>query len=497
MTPSLLAGVLLAWGIAQVAIGAFFCLAFALGRREYDYLIFGLMCFALALTTAGIAQGSLAGPPEHWLAASKLAHAGVIAAPAFNLHFALRYGAPKLARKLAPAVYLAVLVFELANLFDFWWQAGTARVATRNVLGGDLHFGSASPTAIALAYYALTLLELVATQVLFFRAYRSGNRLALIALFGGLFVVAAGGTDILIVTGVLQHFPFLLPHTFMLYAFAVASTLVLRYRLTVGELAAAETSLTRAAEELRISHAELREVQSTLETKEQLAAVGELAAAIAHEVRNPLAVISNALASLRRAAAGSDDQRILLDIVEEEAARLNRLVTDLLRFARPAKLQRAEVDLAELARAEEWRAGAERAVDVRVDGEPVRVMADASLLRVALVNLVENACQASPDGGSVTVAIDELEHDGERYARVEVRDEGVGMNDGVLGRAADPFFTTRPSGTGLGLPIVQRIVRAHGGRLELESRPGAGTTARLLLPAEPALDSSIPPEPRA
>ena len=474
MTPSVLSGVVFAWGIAQVAVGVFFSLVFALGRRDRDYLLFGLTCFALALTSIGIATGSLGGTADDWLRSAKLAHVGIIAATVFNFHFALRYGAPGSARPVVGVAYLLAAAFELANALDYWWEPGTAQVHRRELLGGSLFHGSAAPTPLAVANYVLTGVALLATQALFLRAYRRGNREALIAFVGGLFVCGGGANDILTVTGVARGFAFLQPHAFMLYAFAIASTLVLRYRRAAGELANAESHLRQAAEELRVSHAELLEVQSTLETKEQLAVVGELAASIAHEVRNPLAVITNAVAGLRRAAAGSEDQRVLLDIVDEEAERLNHLVTNLLRFARPAKLHLAPVDLGELAESVAASAGAK--VEVEVGSEPVRVEADEALLRVALENLVANAQQACSASERVTLRVG----DGDGRPSIGVSDEGAGMDEQVVARACDPFFTTKPSGTGLGLAIVQRIARAHGGALELESAVGRGTTARIV-----------------
>lgn len=492
MTESLLAGVLVAWGVAQVAVGVFFCLVFAWGRRERDYLLFGFLCFALALTTGGMAWMSLATSPEIWLRASQVVLVGSIMAPALNLHYALRYAAPERARSVALAAYAAATFFELANLLGLWWRPGTAVIRPHSMFGGVVLQGGADPTPLAVVYFAVTGIQLVGTQLLFLRAYRRGDREALIAFVGGLFVFAAGSNDILMATGVLTGTLYALPHAFMLYAFAVASTLVLRYRLTAGELLATRSHLRQATEELRVSHAELREVQSTLETKEQLAAVGELAASIAHEVRNPLAIISNAVAGLRRAQAGGADQRVLLDIVEEETGRLNRLVTDLLRFARPASLRPAPVDLGELAQSVVGNVEAGPPQELRVEAAPVQIDADESLLRVALCNLLENARQASAEGGTIVVAVDECDLEGKRYARIEVRDQGNGMDESVMARAGEPFYTTRPSGTGLGLPIVQRIVRAHGGKLELESKLARGTTARMLLPAERA--SGAPPE---
>lgn len=489
MTPQLLAGMLVAWAIAQVALGIFFSLAFALGRRERDYLIFGLLCFTLALTTAGMVRLSLADSTESGLAASKLVLTGSILAPVFNLHYALRYGAPDHSRRIATLSYILAAGFELANLAEWFWLPGTTSVETVRVLGGQLNYVRAVPGPVALLHFTLTGLQIVAAQALFLRAQRHGGREALVAFIGGLFLFGAGANDILMVTGVLPPTLLVLPHAFMLYAFAVASTLVLRYRLTAGELDQAKTHLEQAAEELRVSHAELREVQTTLESKEHLAAVGELAASIAHEVRNPLAIISNAVAGLRRVEPAGGDHRVLLDIVEEEAGRLNRLVTDLLRFARPVTLRPTTVDLAELAQVVTQGSGAGA---LELCAEPVRIEADESLLRVALTNLVENARQASAEGARIDVCVSERVGEGAREAHIEVRDRGGGMTEEVLARACDPFYTTRPSGTGLGLAIVQRIVRAHGGRLELESEVGLGTTARLVVPAEPSI-----PEQRA
>jgi two-component system sensor histidine kinase HydH len=187
---------------------------------------------------------------------------------------------------------------------------------------------------------------------------------------------------------------------------------------------------------------------------------------------------------------------MLLDIVDEEVGRLNRLVTDLLRFARPVNVQRAAVSLGELARSTD-KLALRHQVQLSVVEDPnvQTVWLDPGLFRLVLDNLVENACQAMSDGGQVEVIV-RGEHDGEPGVVVEVRDRGHGMDAAVLERATDPFFTTRPSGTGLGLPIVQRIVEAHGGRLKIESHPGRGTTVILSVPpgeapAEQRADSPL------
>jgi signal transduction histidine kinase len=212
--------------------------------------------------------------------------------------------------------------------------------------------------------------------------------------------------------------------------------------------------------------------------------VGELAAAIAHEVRNPLAVIVNAVAGLRRAGIREEDRTMLLDIVDEEAGRLNRLVTDLLRFARPVSVKRSPVSLVELAN--RCRTGVGDAFEIRVElaSEPgVQVVdADPNLFRLVFDNLVSNACQSMGDSGVVEIRIDRAELLGQAAARIEIRDKGHGMEPQVLERALDPFFTTRPSGTGLGLPIVHRIIEAHGGELLIDSSEGEGTRVVIVVP---------------
>jgi signal transduction histidine kinase len=183
-----------------------------------------------------------------------------------------------------------------------------------------------------------------------------------------------------------------------------------------------------------------------------------------------------------------EDRTMLLGIVDEEAARLNRLVTDLLRFARPVSVKRSPVSLLELAnrsRSSAMLDGHQIVVNMDDDAELNTVWVDPSLFRLVFDNLVENACQAMKTGGTVQIAVHRGQLRGEPAVRIEIADSGQGMEQGVRERALDPFFTTRPSGTGLGLPIVHRIIEAHGGEIHLDSEEGQGTTVTLLLPLGP------------
>ena len=239
-------------------------------------------------------------------------------------------------------------------------------------------------------------------------------------------------------------------------------------------------------------------MEDELVKQQQLAAVGELAASIAHEVRNPLAVIVNATASLRREHVSDQDREMLLGMVDEETCRLNGLVTDLLRFARPFSITSTEVDLAELLERAARVGGDQHAVVVDVPDDPVLNTAavDPALLRLALENVIENACQAMPEGGTICISSEYSSLDGVPCVRICVRDHGPGMDPEVKKRALDPFFTTRRSGTGLGLPIAARIMEAHRGTLTIESEPGTGTVIGLLVPAPEASDHAKPPSRR-
>jgi len=271
--------------------------------------------------------------------------------------------------------------------------------------------------------------------------------------------------------------------------------------ILVGRFVRTSEALEARTRELNASYQDLQQTQAELLAKEQLAAVGELSAVIAHEVRNPLAIIKNAVSGLRRRELPEADRATLHGILDEEAERLNRLVTDLLAFARPVTPQRREVPVAELvSRAIELARAASRSppevlVDLDVDGGPATLACDPDLLRQALVNVAENALEAMPRGGTLSVRVESTTLGDEPGVALIFRDSGEGMDATVRSKARDAFFTTRPSGTGLGLAIVERIARAHGGAVELESRHGVGTTVSLVLPDRRL--SYEPPAPRA
>lgn len=214
----------------------------------------------------------------------------------------------------------------------------------------------------------------------------------------------------------------------------------------------------------------LESLQNELVSRERLAAVGEMAGVLAHEVRNPLAVIFNAVSGLRRALDGEDIHG-LLSIIDEEADRLKRVIRDLVDFARPTVPEIRPVNLDELIHGtiEEMRSDRRRrSIPISVDLPSSLPPADADphLLRRVLLNVLDNAFQSLEEEGSVQIR-GTCSRGGE--LRLSVRNDGEPLSGEQLERAFMPFFTTRATGTGLGLTVVKRVVEDLGGRVALES----------------------------
>jgi signal transduction histidine kinase len=219
----------------------------------------------------------------------------------------------------------------------------------------------------------------------------------------------------------------------------------------------------------------------------RLAALGQFAAAIAHDIRTPLTSISLNVQILRRKLQLPDDDREHLDIALEELARLDKSVAEILDFAKPVKLVPQAIDVGELL--ETTTRGltpvlSEKGVALRCEpqGELPPVHGDPQRLRQVLVNLVGNAAEASPPGTEVTLRASIQATDAAHVA-IEVVDRGRGIHADDLPRIFEPFFTTRPDGTGLGLAICHKVVRAHGGDIHVRSSIGQGSTFTILLPA--------------
>ncbi len=262
-----------------------------------------------------------------------------------------------------------------------------------------------------------------------------------------------------------------------------------RAQAVAGQLGLAVLS-ARLYEDLRESYAELARAQKELVDRERLAALGELSASIAHEVRNPLGVIFNAVGSLRRLLKPQGDVALLLGIVGEEADRLNRMVGDLLDYSRPVRPALEPLPLRPLlqealhAARQQIGPAAEGVKDLlTVDDGAETLRADGRLLRQAFVNLFLNAYQAMPRTGTLAVHASRVQDQRPALAAIAIKDTGAGVPLEARPKIFQPFFTTKAMGTGLGLAVVRRIVEGHGGTIELADAEG-GAEFDLRLPLD-------------
>jgi signal transduction histidine kinase len=257
--------------------------------------------------------------------------------------------------------------------------------------------------------------------------------------------------------------------------------------------------------------------------RERLSALGRLSTVIAHEIRNPLMIIKASLRTLASERVSRDETRQALTDVDEEVARLNRVVNDVLDFARPIRFDYARADVnAVCADAEQATRGGHESMHVTITPDPAlnTVVTDAERLRTALVNILANARHAvaarssvpsampaavttpsvtgtpSTDSHGVTSGpvrpdIEIATHSAPASFRIVVRDRGMGVKSDDLSRVFDPYFTTKRTGSGLGLAIAKNIIDGMGGTIAIESRPGDGTEVRIELPVH--VDEEQPP----
>ncbi len=242
-----------------------------------------------------------------------------------------------------------------------------------------------------------------------------------------------------------------------------------------------------AADRLTESNRNLRVAQASLRRSERLAALGQLTAGLAHELRNPLGTIKASGEILtRNATAGRPELMAEMSgYIVTEVDRMNGLISNFLDFAKPLQIHPVMTDFAPLVD-EVFRQQAELAkirgvtLTKNISDDPLAFAFDPDLLRLTLSNLVQNAVQASPPGKDVTVRANKNED----FVRVLIADHGEGIQPQHLENIFNPFFTTKPQGVGLGLAIVSKVVSEHQGRINVFSEPGMGTTFEILLPQE-------------
>ena len=241
----------------------------------------------------------------------------------------------------------------------------------------------------------------------------------------------------------------------------------------IRELTAAKKEVEQLYEELRDAYKELKDTQDELVRQERLAATGELAAGVAHEIRNPLSIINMAVQYLHSKLAPEDPLREFTEAILEKVNRLDRITKELVQYGRPREPELCPADLHRVIesslRLASARSRAQRVVVHRHYSRslpPVKV--DVERMDEVFSNLITNALDAMTDGGELTVTTGE--NLDEKHVVIEVANTGKGIPPGKRARLFTPFFTTKPDGTGLGLAICQRILSQHHGAISVESK---------------------------
>ncbi|HMZ20220.1 MAG TPA: ATP-binding protein [Blastocatellia bacterium] len=240
-----------------------------------------------------------------------------------------------------------------------------------------------------------------------------------------------------------------------------------------------------------------RELEEQLQRSERSAVIGRLASGIAHEIRNPLNFINLSIDHLRETFGPANEaQRAqykhILTTIKDELARLNRLVSDFLSYGRPAKLKLRELDaltlveeVRDLVKAKADEQGVKITIASETNGDGTKLSADPEQLKTCFSNLMINAIQAMPAGGELEVGLfpetDRLE--------IEVTDTGTGILPEAMEQIFEPYYSTKETGIGLGLPLTKKIIEEHGGQIRVESEVGLGTTFVVTLPRKAASEN--------
>jgi signal transduction histidine kinase len=258
-------------------------------------------------------------------------------------------------------------------------------------------------------------------------------------------------------------------------------------------LAIENARLYRHLEEV---HQELKETQTFLVHLEKMVALGEMSTAIAHEIKNPLTSIGGFARRLDRTLPEESQEKKYSQTIFKEVSRLEKILNDLLNYTRDESLAFKELDLRDVLEeslsmaAEEIRSG--RIQLVKEYGEEIpKVMGDSHQLKQTFFNLINNACQAMKEKGVLFLRVHSFSKNGSSYIKVEVEDTGKGIDPKNLHNIFNPFYSTKESSLGLGLPIVHRMITSHRGHIEVDNHPGKGVNFIITLPAQEGMEKKI------
>ena len=237
---------------------------------------------------------------------------------------------------------------------------------------------------------------------------------------------------------------------------------------------------------------EVKELREMMELKERIAVLGEMSAGIAHELRNPMGVISGYADFLARNSKAESSSLEAVESIRQEIKGMDEIIREFLNFSQPTELNVTKVELTGLLD-DSFRALGNIAAGINrellVDGNLPALEGDAVLLRQAFINLIKNAYEAMKDGGTLAVSAQVDKGDGaesskRKYVRLDFKDTGHGLDPSTAGKIFTPFFTTKSGGTGLGLSLVQKIIVYHGGRVTAKTSETGGAVFSIYLPVK-------------
>lgn len=275
---------------------------------------------------------------------------------------------------------------------------------------------------------------------------------------------------------------------------SVTGLLSQRERERTVELQKTASGLEEAYQKLQHQSERIITIEEQLRRSEKLSTLGEMAAILAHEIRNPLGSIRGTAEILKDDYKSGDPKHEFIEIQIKETERLNRVVEDFLHMARPQPVDIRPCPVQEeLETIVTLLSSNAREREIKLVLQPltfsVIIKADGEKLRQAFLNIIINALQATPSGGSVIITT--TVHS-PSYCEIQFSDTGPGLDAATLERIFEPFFTTKPDGTGLGLAITRKIIESHSGTLQVESLPGRGTTVSVRLPMQDAVNGGSP-----
>ena len=445
--------------ILMTAVAAFHVFAAAshlglfvgLGRKD-EHISYAALCFAWAISAAGASWQMRASDAAEALSGQRIELIG-IALTVLAMDRVLRSIDRKGRRRI---------------LVPVWAWVGVA--ANLSGLFTDTVHGRATLTVLGAAYAILSGLGCLPALIDVVRhtVRPRPKRFLIASLASWAFALAAD----------FSFRAFQRP-TYYFYEWATLVTSLLLLYALIDRFGRTHERLGERSQELRLSYDELTDVRDSLVQKEQLAAIGELSAVIAHDIRNPLAVLRNATTALRRTTLPPEDAQTLLGILDSETERLNQLIDDLLVFSKPTRPELTEInvsDVLEHTRRRILEKQPDRQIELAVEGEAT-IVADHPMLQKTLGTMIQAALAALPADRALRIGVREPRTNGNPLLTItltdrleEIQDPGTAIAPGRSGRAS------------LGLAIAERVVQAHGGTLHIANHPDGGPHLSLTLP---------------